>query len=445
MLLDKIQDEVDYEVAQKIQKATERLKEEVDRKAKHLLIQTLQRCATEHTAETTVASVELPSDEMKGRIIGREGRNIRAFEKLTGADVIVDDTPGVVVVSCFESVKREIARRAMGKLVTDGRIHPTRIEEIITATTKEVESDIEEAGKQAVLDIGVHGLHQKLVNQMGRLKYRTSYGQNVLEHCVETARLMGSIAAELGMDQNLAKRCGLLHDIGKSLDLEAEGSHAKIGADLARRCGESELVVNSVAAHHEEEPPLSLYPVLVQAMDAVSGARPGARRETLEKYIERLEKLEAVANSFGGVERSYAIQAGREVRVIVQSDKVDDAKSAKMCWDIARQIERELSYPGEVKVVVLRETRVEETAHRSTGKGWAERSQKNGGRQEKKQDDRRRDQKRQDQKQQNHRRPEGKRPEGGRQDDRPPQAQQQHQNAPPEARRPEENQASEQH
>lgn len=384
LLLERIKDEVDHEVAQKIQTATERLKEEVDRKAKHLLTAAIQRCASEHTAETTVGSVELPSDEMKGRIIGREGRNIRAFEKLTGADVIVDDTPGVVIISCFESVKREIAKRAMAKLVVDGRIHPTRIEEVVQSTAKEVDQAIEEAGKQTVLDMGLHGLHPKLVTQLGRLRYRTSYGQNVLEHSMETAHLMASIAAELGMDVTLAKRCGVLHDLGKGLDQEAEGSHAKTGADLARRCGESVLVVNAIAAHHEEEEPLSIYPVLVQAADAVSGARPGARRETLEKYIERLEKLEGIANSFGGVERSFAIQAGREIRVIVQSDKVDDAMSAKMCWDIARQIERELSYPGEVKVTLLRETRVEEIAHRTTGKGWAEKKRQDTDKQKEK-------------------------------------------------------------
>lgn len=383
MLLERIQDEVDHDVAIRIEAATERLKEEVDRRAKHILTDAIQRCASEHTAETTVRAVELTSDEMKGRIIGREGRNIRAFEKATGADVIVDDTPGVVVISCFESIKREIAARAMAKLVVDGRIHPTRIEEVVESTIKEVEEITEEAGKRTVLDMGLHGLHPKLVTQLGKLKYRTSYGQNVLEHSVETAHLMAFIAAELGLDINLAKRCGLLHDIGKSLDQEAEGSHAKIGGDLARRCGESVLVVNSIVAHHEEEEPLSVYPVLVQAADAVSGARPGARRETLEKYIERLEKLEAVANSFGGVERSFAIQAGREVRVIVQSEKVDDAMAAKMCWDIARQIERELSYPGEVKVTLLRETRVEETARRTTSKGWSERKQRGGERDKK--------------------------------------------------------------
>ncbi len=379
MLLERIEKEADREVSERIQKITERMKEEIKRKATNMLVEALQRCAVESATETTVATVELPADEMKGRIIGREGRNIRAFEKATGADVIVDDTPGVVVVSCFESVRREIARRAMEKLVTDGRIHPARIEEVVKETEMEMQKEAEETGRAAAMEMGIHNLHPRLLTHLGRLKYRYSYGQNVLQHCMETAGLMGLIAGELGLDVKLAKRCGLLHDIGKAFDHEEEGSHAYIGADLAKRCGESEIVVNAIAAHHEEVPYNSMYAALTHVMDAVSGSRPGARRETLERYIERLEKLESIALSFDGVEKSFAIQAGREVRVIVDASRVDDAMAAKIAWDVARQVEQELSYPGEVKVMVIRETRVEETARHTTGKRWGNTSRRTGG------------------------------------------------------------------
>jgi ribonuclease Y len=299
---------------------------------------------------------------MKGRVIGREGRNIRAFEKATGVDVIVDDTPGVVVVSGFDSVRREIARRSMAKLVLDGRIHPARIEEVVTQTTKEVESVMAEAGKQAALDADVHGLNPKLLSLLGRLKFRTSYGQNVLQHSLEVAYLAATIAGELGLDPKLAKRCGLLHDIGKAVDHEFEGSHPQAGADLIRRFREPPEVLNAVLAHHEGEEVTSVYTVIVAAADAVSASRPGARRETLEKYIKRLERLEEIANSFTGVDKAYAIQAGREVRVIVDSKKVGDQEAAKICRDVAKQVEAELNYPGEVKVTLLRETRVVEYA-----------------------------------------------------------------------------------
>jgi len=362
MLLKRLEQELEHEAAEYVSRSVERTKEEADRKAKEILATAIQRCAVEHTAESVVSTIDLPNDEMKGRIIGREGRNIRAFEKATGIDVIVDDTPGVVVISGFDSVRREMARRAMEKLVQDGRIHPARIEEVVEKSKKELDESILEAGKQAALDTDVHGLHPKEIELLGRLRYRTSYGQNVLQHSIDVAHLCGIMAGELGLNIQRAKRIGLLHDIGKAVDQEVEGGHPEIGADLARRYEEPAEVVNAIAAHHEGQDPLSLYAILVQAADAVSASRPGARRETLEKYIKRLEKLEEVANSFPGVETAYAIQAGREVRVIVRPDKIDEKDMAKMGRDIAKEIEHELNYPGEIRVTLIRESRVVEYA-----------------------------------------------------------------------------------
>jgi ribonuclease Y len=306
--------------------------------------------------------VEIASDDMKGRVIGREGRNIRAFEKATGVDVIVDDTPGVVVVSGFDSVRREVARLAMERLIVDGRIHPARIEEVVEQTRKEIEGVIRETGKKAILEADIRGVHPKTVELLGRLRYRTSYGQNVLSHSMEVAFLAAMLAGELGLDPVLAKRCGLLHDIGKAVDHEMEGGHPAIGADLAKRYEEKPVVINAIAGHHGDVDPTSIYTVLVMSADAISASRPGARRETLEKYIKRLERLEGIAGSFPGVDKAYAIQAGREVRVIVNSDKIGDKDAAKVCRDIAKEIENELSYPGEVKVTLIRETRFTEFA-----------------------------------------------------------------------------------
>jgi len=357
ILLDKVEKQMEGETAVIIQRAVERAEEEADRKSRDIISQAIQRCAVEHTAESVVSAIDIPNDDMKGRIIGREGRNIRAFEKATGVDVIVDDTPGVVVVSAFDSVRREVARRAMRSLILDGRIHPSRIEEVVGETQKEVEEVINEAGKEAAFEAGVHGLHPKLVNLVGRLKFRTSYGQNVLQHSLEVCYLSGIIAAELKMDETFARRCGLLHDIGKALDHEMEGGHPSIGADAAKRYEEKPEVVNAIAAHHEDCEPMSIYTVFVIAADGISASRPGARRETLEKYIKRLERLEDIARGFPGIETAYAIQAGREVRVIVDAEKLSDREAVRICRAIAKEIEQELTYPGEVKVTVLRETR----------------------------------------------------------------------------------------
>jgi len=362
MLLRRLENELERECAELVSRETAKAEEEAENQARRVLSTAIQRFAADHTAESLVSTIQLPSDEMKGRIIGREGRNIRAFEKATGIDVIVDDTPGVIVVSGFDSVRREMARRAMDKLVQDGRIHPSRIEELVKETEEEMESTIAEKGRAACLDCGVHGLDSKLVETIGRLQFRTSYGQNVLSHSMEVAYLASNIASELKLDSTLARRCGLLHDLGKALDHQIEGSHAQIGADLAKRCDESPLVVNAIAAHHEEVAAESIYAVLVSVGDTISAGRPGARRETLEKYIKRLERLESIATSFGGVEGAYAIQAGREVRVIVNSEKVNDKSAAKVARDIANEIEAELNYPGEVVVTVIRETRVVEKA-----------------------------------------------------------------------------------
>jgi ribonuclease Y len=362
MLLEKVQKTMDGEIGELISKRVTAAKEEADQNAREIVVTTIQRMAAEHMSENVVSSVDLPSDDMKGRIIGREGRNIRSFEKATGVDVIVDDTPGVVIVSGFDPIRRELARRAMVKLVSDGRIHPARIEEIVAKTGEEMNQIIDEAGRSACMELGLHDLHPKIQELLGRLKFRTSYGQNILSHSVEVAYVMSVMAAELGLDPQIAKRCGLLHDIGKAIDHEVEGGHPEIGAEFAKRHGEDDIVVNAIAAHHQGCEAKSLYPALVAAADALSAARPGARRETLERYIKRLERLEEVARSFEGIEQTYAIQAGREVRVIVKADQVSDEKMTVLGRDIANAIEAELRYPGEIKVTLIRETRVVEYA-----------------------------------------------------------------------------------
>ena len=362
LLLSRLEKELDIRCSEVIAKKITDAKENAEQTAISLISSAIQRCAAAHTAENIVSAIELPSNDMKGRIIGREGRNIRAFEKATGIDVIVDDTPGVIVLSGFDSVRREIARQSMQKLILDGRIHPAHIEEIVKETEKEIEQVIQETGKQTCFDLGIHNVHPEIIKLIGRLKYRTSYGQNQLQHSIEVANLMSIIAGELKLDVPLAKRCGLLHDIGKAIGPEMEGTHAVAGADIAKRYDERPEVVNAIGGHHEEKPVESVYTVLVSATDAISAGRPGARRETLEKYIKRLEKLESIATSFSGVESAYAIQAGREVRVMVSPDKVNDKIAAKMCYDIAREVEEQLEYPGEVVVTVIRETRFVEHA-----------------------------------------------------------------------------------
>ncbi|MFO8014578.1 MAG: ribonuclease Y [Phycisphaerae bacterium] len=362
VLLGRMEAEVEHEAAALIQRSTERAQETADAKAREILAGAIQRLASDYTSEATVATVDIPNDEMKGRIIGREGRNIRAFERATGVDVIVDDTPGVVVLSSFDSVRREVGRRAMDKLIADGRIQPPRIEQAVSECRKEVEQEIVETGKQVALDTGVRGLHPKEIQLLGRLKFRTSYGQSVLKHSIEVSALAGMLAEELGLDGRLARRAGLLHDIGKAVDHEVEGGHPEIGADLARRYNEQAEVVHAIGGHHEPNVPDMLYTTVVAAADAVSASRPGARRETLEKYVQRLEKLETVAGRFEGVENAFAIQAGREVRVVVDADKVSDDTAITLCRDIAKAVEDELTYPGEVKVTLIRERRVVEYA-----------------------------------------------------------------------------------
>jgi ribonuclease Y len=361
-LLQNVEREIRADAARLAKRIETEAREHADRKAKEIIALAIKRYASDYVAEQTVSVVPLPSDEMKGRIIGREGRNIRALEAATGVDIIIDDTPEAVILSAFNPVRREVARRSLERLISDGRIHPGRIEEIVEKATQELEINIREAGEEAAFDAGVHGLHPELIKLLGKLKFRTSYAQNVLQHSVEVCYLCGIMAAELGLNVKHAKRAGLLHDIGKAVDHESEGVHALIGADLAKRHGESAKVVHAIAAHHEDIPPESIMAVLVQAADSLSGARPGARREMLETYVKRLDDLEKVALSFSGISKSYAIQAGREIRLIVESEKVNDEEAVLLSREVAKKIEQDLTYPGQIKVTVIRETRSVEYA-----------------------------------------------------------------------------------
>ena len=361
-LLKSVEDDVKHEMALMIKEMETRAKEEADKKAKEYIVNAIQKCAADHVSEATISLVQLPNDEMKGRIIGREGRNIRTLETMTGVDLIIDDTPEAVILSSFDPVRREVARIAIEKLIVDGRIHPARVEESVEKARKEVETQMREEGEAATLEVGVHGIHPELVRLLGKMKFRTSYGQNALKHSIEVAHLCGLLAAEIGLDVRTAKRAGLLHDVGKSLDQEMEGSHIQIGVDLCRKYKEAPIVINAVAAHHGDCEPESLIACVVQAADAISAARPGARRETLETYTTRLKELEDISNSFHGVDKSFAIQAGREIRVMVVPEQVSDADMILLARDISKQIEDSLNYPGQIKVNVIRESRVTDYA-----------------------------------------------------------------------------------
>jgi len=362
LLLSRLEEEVKKDSAAMVRRIQTEARERAEKEAKNVIVSAIQRCASDYVGEVTVSSVPLPNDEMKGRIIGREGRNIRALEAATGIDIIIDDTPEAVVLSGFDSVRKEIARLALEKLMLDGRIHPARIEEVVNKARKEVNAVIKEAGEQAAFDIGIHNLHPELIRLLGRLKFRTSYGQNVLQHSIEVARMMGTMASELELDEQIAKRIGLLHDIGKAASHELEGPHAQIGMDFAKRFKESPLICNGIGAHHMEIESKSIYAVLIQAADGLSAARPGARSETLEIYLKRLDKLEEIASSFNGIDKAFAMQAGRDVRVIVEPDKINDDQAMMLARDISKRIESEMEYPGQVRVTVIRETRAVEYA-----------------------------------------------------------------------------------
>ncbi|HEX7511133.1 MAG TPA: ribonuclease Y [Chitinivibrionales bacterium] len=362
ILMSNLEGQVRYECAQMIKEMKDNAKASAETEAKEIVIQAIQRCAADATVESTVSVVHLPSDEMKGRIIGREGRNIRSFEEATGVDVIVDDTPEAVILSGFDPIRREVARMALEKLISDGRIHPGRIEELIKKSEKELEKKMKEAAEECIFELDIHGLKPKLVEMLGRLKYRTSYGQNVLQHSKEVALLAGLMATELGLDSKIALRAGLLHDIGKAVDRETEGTHSELGAEMASKNGENEIVSNAIAAHHEDVAPISIYPILIQAADTISSTRPGVRRETLTNYVNRLTNLEEIADSFRGVSKTYVIQAGREIRCIVEPETVSDAQSEELARQISQRIQDEMEYPGQIKVTVIRESRFTEFA-----------------------------------------------------------------------------------